>query len=347
MKITVAIPCYNLEERIATCLESVISQDFQEMEILIIDDHSTDRSVEIVREIMMKHPEREFHFIVNEVNLGINRVRNMAIDEAKGEALFFVDGDDTIEPGTLSLFHRRMEETDVEVVCGSFRKKDFNGNTYIVKQFPEDTLKGECAYATYIERYIKGYFSVAVWKKLYRLDFLKFHEIYCSPHYREYEDSLFTFKVVLNARSVSFTYNVTYNYNDNPTSITHQKKDWKYCQNYFAVIDSVIDAKNRFEACHKNQPIHCGVKFVLNYICLTNGFLKVVLESDMSKREKKDCIGWLKNVYRRNEMNLSSIVGPYNKISYLMLISPLPYPLFQFYFKHLKTFASIVSYLSK
>ena len=344
MKITVAIPCYNLEERIATCLESVISQDFQEMEILIIDDHSTDRSVEIVREIMMKHPEREFHFIVNENNLGISIVRNMAIDEAKGEALFFVDGDDTIEPGTLSLFHRRMEETDVEIVCGSFRKKDFNGKTYIIKQFPEDTIKGEFAYATYIERYIKGYFCVAVWNKLYRLDFLKSNDICCSTHYRIYEDVLFTFKVVMSASSISYIHDVTYNYCDCPTSICHQRVvNCDFFQHRSTVIASVFAAKKEFEISHHDVLIPRGIWFYINYICLTSGSSKFCMESNISKKEKKRYLSWLKEIYHKNGVDWSHVVGPFNKISYLILISPFSYSLFRFYFKHLKAIAGIVS----
>lgn len=347
MKITVAVPCYNLEERIATCLESVISQDFQEMEILVIDDHSTDRSVEIVREIMMKHPEREFHFIVNEVNLGINRVRNMAIDEAKGEALFFVDGDDTIEPGTLSLFHRRMEETDVEVVCGSFRKKDFNGKTYIIKQFPEDTIKGEFAYAHYIEHFVRGSFCVAVWNNLYRLDFIKTQGIFCDTHYKNYEDCVFTFKVALNAQNVSFINDITYNYHDVPTSISHQKIDLGFLQNYRAVIESIVDAKKRFEASHKDMPISPGISFLLNYICLTNGCLKSGMESDVNKKDKKLFLRWLRGHYHKNNINWSNIEGPYNKISFLILNSPFSYLLFRCYFKHLKVVVNIVGFLSK
>lgn len=348
MKITVAIPCYNLEERIAICLESVISQDFQEMEILVIDDHSTDRSVEIVREIMMKHPEREFHFIVNEVNLGINHVRNMAIDEAKGEALFFIDGDDTIEPGTLSMFHRRMEETDVEVVCGSYRKRDFDGNTYIVKQFPEDTIKGEFAYASYIERFIKGYFCVAVWNVLYRLDFLRYHKIYCDLHYRNYEDTNYTFKVILNAKSISFIHDVTYNYVDFHTSICHKRVvNLDFFRHYSIVIASVFDAKKEFEISHLDVLIPRGIWFYINYTCLTSGALKICMESEVSKKEKKRYLNWLKEIYHKNGVDWSRVVGPFNKISYIMLNSPIPYPLFRFYFKHLKTVASIVGYLSK
>ena len=187
MRITVAIACYNLEDRIADCLKSVIAQDFSDFEILVIDDHSTDNSVEVVRKLIKNHSEKEIRLVINEENLGLCKVRNLSIDEAQGDALFFMDGDDTIESSTLSLFHKRMEETGVDVVCGSFRKTDFAGDTLITKQFPDDTVKGNFAIASYIERHIKGFYWLPIWNNLYRLDFLRSHNICCATNYRKHE----------------------------------------------------------------------------------------------------------------------------------------------------------------
>lgn len=347
MKITVAITCYNLEDRIIACLDSVFSQDYHDLEILVIDDHSTDQSVETVNRLIEKHQEREIRFIVNETNLGLNMVRNIAIREAQGELLYFVDGDDTIDPGTLSLLHRRMEESQAEVVYGSYRKKNYEGNTFFIKQYSDSSIKGNFALASYIEKYIYGSFCLAVWNNLYRLDFLKSHAIYCDTHYRNYEDCLFTFKVALHAQSISFIPNVTYNYYDVPASISHQKIDLNFFNTYRAVIESVFNAKDNFEFCHKELRVPRGISFLLNYICLTNGCLKRALESEVSKCEKKQFLKWLRELYGRYGMNWSSIEGAFNRISYLILKSPFSYPLFCFYFKNLKTIANVVGYFNK
>lgn len=342
MKITVAIPCYNLEDRIIACLESVISQDFEDMEILVLDDHSTDHSVEVVRNFIEKHHERVIRLIVNSENLGLSRVRNISINEACGEYLYFIDGDDTIEPGTLSLFFRRMEETHADVVCGSFRKMDYDGETIVVKQFPEDTIVGEFAYAIYIERYIHGFFSIVLWNKLYNVDFLRSHQIYCATSYREFESSYFTFKVALYAKCISFIHNITYNYYDVPTSISHQnRKD--FLLNYHSIIESVIDAKNEYEINNKGVEIPCGIIFLFNYICLTSGLLKRALSLDISKKDKKKLLKWLRQQYRTNNITRDRIIGQYNKISYTILMSPCPYCLFRYYFNHLKAIAKIIN----
>lgn len=345
MKITVAIPCYNLEDRIATCLESVIHQDFQDLEILVIDDYSIDRSVEVVRNLIARYPEREIRHIVNLENLGLCKVRNLAIKKARGEYLYFIDGDDTIEQGTLSLFYHRMEKSHADVVCGSFRKTGFDGNTIVDKQFPEDTIKGEFAFASYIEKHITGYFCLAVWNNLYSLNFLRKHDIRCSTHYRNYEDRLFTFKVVLNASCVSYIHDITYNYNSVVDSIRHQRKDLAFLHTFQTVIESVFGAKRDFEFNHSDLSFPRGILFLLSYICLTNGPLKNVIEADVNKEEKKQFLKWLRQQYRKNNIKWNNIPGPYNKISYLILSSPFPYPLFCYYFSHIKSIAKLVESL--
>ena len=347
MKITVAIPCYNLEDRITACLDSVISQDYHDLEILVIDDHSTDQSVETVNRLIETHQEREIRLIVNETNLGLNTVRNIAIIEAHGESLYFVDGDDTIEPNTLSLLHRKMEESQSEVVYGSYRKRDYEGNTFFIKQYSEASIKGNFALASYIEKYVNGSFCVAVWNNLYWLDFLRSHDIYCATHYRNYEDCLFTFMVALYAQNISFIPDVTYNYYDVPSSISHQKTDLNFFNTYRAVIESVFNAKNNFESCHKGVKVPRGISFLLNYICLTNGCLKRALESEMSKCEKRRFLKWLRELYGKNGMNWRDIEGAFNRISYLILKSPFSYPLFCLYFKNLKTIVNVVGRFNK
>jgi len=349
MKITVAIPCYNLQDRISACLESVIVQDYKDIEILVIDDGSTDKSVEVVKSLIDLHPEREFRLIVNESNLGLPEVRNIAIKEAGGEALYYLDGDDTIEPGTLSLFQRRMEETGAEVVSGSFRRINNRGNAVFAEQYPEDTINGDFALATYLGKHIinNRTFSAGVTNKLYSLEFLRSHDICCSTDYRTYESSLFTFKVALHARKVSYIHDITYNYFIVPDSITNQKKDQTFIHTVQAFIQSVFDEKLDFENNHKVQITHPGLFLLLGFICLNNAKIKNVLKADVNKNEKKQFLRWLKKVCRRNDMRWSSIVGVYNKIIYFLLISPFPYSLLRCYYRHRKNVSRIVDYYIK
>lgn len=221
-------------------------------------------------------------------------------------------------------------------VYGSFRKKDFEGNTYVTKQFPGDTVLGEFAYAKYAERYFNGFIPLEVWNNLYRLDFLKANEIYCSTDYRSWEDRLFTFKVALSANSVSFVHDITYNYIEAPNSITHQRKGKDFLQNYKDVLCSVVETKKVFGSKQNKKALPSSVRFLYNYLFFTDGLLKSSMESEASRKEKKDLLKWLRKLCKKENINLKNIVGPYNKISYFILKAPFSYILFRYYFKHLK-----------
>ena len=348
MKITVAIPCYNQENRIARCLESILTQDYQDFEVLVIDDHSTDKSVSIVEDTLAKYAAIPSRHIINETNLGLNIVRNIAIREASGDCLFFVDADDTIESGTLTLFHQKMEETGAEVVCGSFRKTDFKGNTILEKRYPAYRYEGVFAISTYIENHLTpqfGLFPISVWNKLYRLSFLRQHHIRCIDSHRYCEDNYFSLQVALNAKSVVFIDTITYNYIQSSSSICNQKADHIKCDSIYAVMTSLFQEYGKLRSSNNVKPIPKGLMYLINMMCLTGGMLNIFYSSALSKKEKKDFLKWVKKQFRQHNIRRKDIVGIYNIITFTILVSPCPYYLFHFYFKHIKTVVRVVNFL--
>lgn len=168
------------------------------------------------------------------------------------------------------------------------------------------------------------------------MDFLKTHDIYCNTNYRIFEDRLFTFMVVMYASSVSYINEVTYDYNDVPTSICHQNNDNTFLSIYRAIITSVFDRVYSIRTNCNGQTLPYGIRFLLDYICMSDGLLRKCMEVDASRCDKISLLKWLKNTLHNKGVNWSNIVGPYNKLSYLILISPFPYLLFRIYFNHLK-----------
>lgn len=348
MKITVAIPCYNLENRVSACIESVMKQDFEDFEVLLIDDCSSDKSVMVARREFDKHPEISCRIIRNEVNLGLSSVRNIAIMEAQGECLFFVDGDDILEPGAFALLYQKMQETGAEVVCGSFRRMESDRKTVIAeKRYVESAFYGEYAYSSFVEKHVKGFFQVAVWNNLYRMDFIRSHNLCFPTTYRIFEDCLFTFYVMMYTKSIVFIDTITYNYIKYPASISEQIVDPKWFNSVFCMMDSIFCAFAEFRAIHSGKRIPYGILFLLNYICLTIGLLKRIVTSDATKEEKVSFLKWLKVQYGKNNIKWKDVVGPYNKISYCILMTPISYPLFLFYFRNLKPISKMVRFLTK
>ena len=100
-KISVIVPVYNVEKYLRRCIDSILAQTFSDFELLLIDDGSKDSSGEICEEYAGKDARiRVFH----RQNGGVSTARNLGIDKAKGEWIYFVDSDDVVLPSALGTF---------------------------------------------------------------------------------------------------------------------------------------------------------------------------------------------------------------------------------------------------
>lgn len=114
-KVSLIIPIYNLEHALPACLESVCSQTYKNLEILLIDDGSCDTSAAVCRSFAEEDPRiRYFHHD----NHGVSYTRNRGIQEATGELLMFIDGDDWVAPDMVEHYAAAAVETDASVVIG-------------------------------------------------------------------------------------------------------------------------------------------------------------------------------------------------------------------------------------
>jgi|Deesub1362A_J573_1020465.scaffolds.fasta_scaffold01189_2 glycosyltransferase involved in cell wall biosynthesis len=147
-KVSVIIPCYNVEDYIGECLDSVFSQTFQNFEVIIINDGSTDKSEEKIRPYLNKYKKKIKYFFQR--NRGAYCARNMGIKHASGEYIAFLDADDMLRPESLE---RRVEEieadrrvglvyTDAYLLIDEGESKKIHEKTY--REFFEITFyKGE------------------------------------------------------------------------------------------------------------------------------------------------------------------------------------------------------------
>ena len=345
MKVTVAISCYNQEDKITACMESVMAQDYDDIEILIVDDHSTDRSVEGINRMIESHPERTIRLLVHDTNKGITEVRNNSIREASGDSIFFVDGDDTMVENTLGLFCQQMEKKGADVVCGSFRTIDGNGQIIRLYKYPADDLTGSFAFSKYIEKHLidKKWVPVSIWNKLYRLEWLRSNNIYCSTDYKFHEDMLFTFKVAVYAKSFIALDEISYNWVQYPTSVTHNLSIPSNFSDLLKCRDSVFVFYSNWSDKLEHRSVPKGIRYLLSFICLTNGTMRKILLSNMPVNDKKTYIKKIRTMYKEYDIHWHQVAGAYNKISYLIMMSPFPYPLFLWYFRHLRSIVKIVN----
>jgi pyruvyl transferase EpsI len=112
--ISVIVPVYNVEKYVKFCIDSILTQSFQDFEIILVDDASPDNSVELCRKFYSDN--HKVRFIRHEKNLGLGPARNTGIKNARGKYVCFVDSDDFILPDTLEKFYNAAEKNNAEVV---------------------------------------------------------------------------------------------------------------------------------------------------------------------------------------------------------------------------------------
>ena len=125
--VSIIMPCYNAERYVAQSIESVLAQTYQNWELLITDDGSTDKSIEIVSKYCTK--DDRINILVPDEHQGIARARNMSISRAKGRFVAFLDSDDIWYPEKLEKQVGYMLENDVAFTYSSYEIIDAQGNS--------------------------------------------------------------------------------------------------------------------------------------------------------------------------------------------------------------------------
>lgn len=226
-KVSVIIPVYNVEPYLEECLNSVIRQTFPDMEILCIDDASTDHSGKLLRAYAKK--DNRIRVLCNETNGGLARARNRGLGEASGEYVLFVDSDDYIEE---TLLEKVLEKAPgCDVVCFDYRRMDRmlgwrDSHTY---SLADGGYSGMGYLAEAVEN---GSLIYSACTKLYRRDFLERNQIR-FPDGRLYEDVLFCFRCLTRAERVRSFQEKLYIYRVRQNSVMTKALTEKNVGDYF------------------------------------------------------------------------------------------------------------------
>ena len=207
--ISVIVPVYNVEKYLRQCLESIINQTYKNLEIILVDDGSTDNSGNICEEYAPKDNRIK---VIHKTNSGLSSARNAGLDICTGEYIGFVDSDDWLEPDMYEILHDKMIEDQADIVnCGFYREYKEHREKFAVLE--------KCVYSGYdvIEQsYSSPYVCYAVWFKLYRrqcFDKVRF------PVGKNYEDLAIFFPTFEKARKVLVIPEALYHYRQRSTGI--------------------------------------------------------------------------------------------------------------------------------
>lgn len=187
-EISVVMPVYNVERFVRASLESVLKQTMEAIEVIVIDDGSTDASASIVEEYAERDPRIRF---ISQENAGMSAARNAGIYRAQGKYLAFLDSDDTFDVDALERLYAAMTAYDVELVVGSSRVAFEDGVRSATERTADELyvrakFSGEQAVTPELLRWV----DVHVWNKLYVTSVVKDSNIW-FPVGLKYEDAFF------------------------------------------------------------------------------------------------------------------------------------------------------------
>ena len=215
--ISVIIPVYNVEAYLPQCLDSVLSQSYSDLQVIVIDDGSTDTSGAICDEYAAKDPRV---VVIHQKNGGAAAAKNAGLRVATGKYLSFVDSDDYIAPEAYSHMLQCMQVHNADVVQCAYR--DIYKN-YIKKRLGTDCIKEYDVYS-YMKLYTTDWTCGLLTDKLYVRSL--FNDIFFEEGHK-IDDEYFTYRGIMNARKIVRDNFVVYNYRKRRSSVMYSPESGK------------------------------------------------------------------------------------------------------------------------
>jgi len=244
MKISFVIPAFNVEKYIGKTLESLLSQESDDFEALIIDDGSTDKTNLFISEFIKKNNLQNFKIIYKE-NGGAGSARNKGLSEASGEYVLFLDADDYVNNNLVSTLCHVIKEKKYDMICWKFNQVSPDGQLLgeFSKIYPYDDSLNSGINVLY--KIINKNFHIWTASTVYNREFLIRNEFRYSEEFCFGEDLEFIYKALIQAANVRFINQTLSYYVHRTGSITHSYNITKFCSiNALKRVQETIEKKN-------------------------------------------------------------------------------------------------------
>ncbi len=315
--ISVIIPVYNTEKYIKRCIESVLRQSYNNFELILIDDGSTDNSLDICKQ----YKSDKTHIISNK-NQGVSITRNIGIEHAKGDFITFIDSDDWVLPNYLENFlingYAPSKSLTIQGVQRIYKKRNIKDCIYpnIILNNKQEISKAICEYKLFHNGY-----PVA---KLFDANIIKQYRIHFEEGLQTHEDHLFVFKYYLRINKIVLKNSFEYQYMIEQESNTLSKKIYK--------PEILLKASDLFFKSYTDLLNIYNIKHTNYYKRLVTDFgltqrIKAILNLYYWDYKKDIRYNYLRQEFKQNKKLYSSYKSKYiyrNTIAKLLLITPIP-----------------------
>lgn len=252
-RISIIIPFYNAEKSLQHCLNSIINQQYSNYELILINDGSTDSSLEIAK----KYAKINKNIVViDKENTGVSDSRNIGLEKSNGTLIYFMDSDDIISPNLLTIINNNFDE-NVDMLNFDYIK--IKNYSFLFKQEDNYLISYEtnddCIYNILNEN--NGF----IWNKVYRENIIKKNKLKFDVNLSICEDLLFNVQylnLVKNTKKINY---VGYGYYQSENSSYNKKNNLKW----FTIIDAIDKVSDIVKTNFTSRKLNAIVLYILTY----------------------------------------------------------------------------------
>lgn len=274
--VSLIIPVYNAEKYLRRCLNSAMEQTWKDMEVIVVNDGSTDSSLEICRE----YEQMDSRFrIINKENTGVSDSRNQAIAAARGEYLQFMDSDDWLTPDATEILVQTAVNHNCDLVIADFYRVD--KAVFTEKQhIRERGLLTREQFAEYMMQDPADYYYGVLWNKLYRRKIITDHDLHMDANLRWCEDFLFNLRFIRHAERFAAVQAPIYYYMKRKGSLV--STDWKKANTVLLKFHLLKEYKELYQSMGLYEENELKINAFVLSIAKDGG-----VAAPMSRRRKK------------------------------------------------------------
>ena len=240
-KLSIVVAVYNLEDYLPRCLDALVNQTLKDIEILCVDDGSTDSAPKIVDDYAKRYPElvKAFH----KENGGEFTTRNYGLERATGEYVTFVDTDDYVESTWAEKLYNAASENNADMAVCAFERIDTNTNKVVATNM---TKFGNCVKTVDPKDDFLAFINPAPWNKIYKLDKVKDLRFL---NFRGFNDTVFLASSYAKIKKIAFIPDVLYHYYLRYDSQIHSvnEQDVKNFKKYLLELKELYIKENKYD----------------------------------------------------------------------------------------------------
>ncbi len=288
--LSIIVPVYNTEIYLRECIESILAQTYDDFELILIDDGSTDNSLKICMDFQKKDVRVR---VFSKENSGVSATRNYGLRYARGEYISFCDSDDVIKPELYEVLFDKMFQYNVDRVCGGYAYLYSDGHQLCCKGRKPDGIymKEDLIPIMIDDGTLSGFLFSGVYNSIFKREIIEKNKLRFNELIKYNEDSLFSFEYALYSKSLYCLQSVPlYLYRQHEMSSTKKRRKG---DKYSELNKRLIELNNRY------QNMNLELQMCRRSITVALWEILDIADKECGKQALKD----IKEVLQKNNIN--------------------------------------------